>query len=220
MEGKMNSDNILINEYNALLNLRERSIKSVEGSANSYFTFLGLLATAFSFSLKKISDYKVLVIILGLGVILYGRWIYRSSISSLINFTIYTRQLNLTRKALVKNKSSLKNKIFLPIDGEKPEFDGLGFFGEKFSKNGFLAVLKWINSILLGLLIYFFFDNCSLLTSLKGTIDPRKLYFNLGFFIFSFIGFICFFCLHDHHHTKMMCKAEKKWKCERIPKFK
>lgn len=215
----MNSNDILINEYNALLNLRERSIKSVEGSANSYFTFLGLLATAFSFSLKNISNYIVLVIILGLGVILYGWWIYRSTISSLINFIIYTRQLNLTRKSLIKNKSSLKNKIFLPIDGEKPDFDGLGFFGEKFSKNGFLAVLKWINSFLLGLLIYFFFDNRSLLFSLKGTIDPRKFYFNLEFFIFSFIGFIFFFCLHNCYHTKMMCKAEDKWNDERIPKF-
>ncbi len=215
----MNSDNILINEYNALLNLRERSIKSVEGSANSYFTFLGLLATALSFSLKKISDYKVLVIILGLGVILYGRWIYRSSIFSLINFTIYTRQLNLTRKALVKNRYSLKNKIFLPIDGEKPEFDGLGFFGQKFSKNGFLAVIKWINSILAGLLIYFVFYNCFLLTLIKGTIDLGKPHFNLGFLIFSFIGFICSLCLHNCHHITMMCKAEKKWKYERQPKF-
>lgn len=215
----MNSDEILINEYNAILNLRERSIKSVEGSSNSYLTFLGLLATAFSFSLSEISEHKVLVIILGLGVILYGRWIYRSSIFSLINFTIYTRQLNLTRKALVNNKSSLKNKIFLPIDGEKPEFDGLGFFGQKFSENGFLAVLKLINSILVCLLIYFFFDNCCLLTPLKDTIGPGKLHFNLGFLIFSFIGFICSFCLHNCYHIKMKCKAEEKWNCERIPKF-
>ena len=221
-EGKMNSDNILINEYNAILNLRERSIKSVEGSSNSYFTFLGLLATAFSFSfdaIKQDESLMLIVIFVCVSVVVFGIWIYHRTISSLTNFTIYTRQLNLTRKELVKNISGLKDKIFLPTDGTKPEFDGMGFLGEKFSKHGFLAFINWIDSIIVGIIVYLSVDMYFLDDIINSTAISNEPYINFGLFSLAFSCFISSFYLHNCHNEFMIFKAKKKWDNEKTPKL-
>lgn len=212
----MKSEQILINEYNALMNLRERSIKSIGSTANSYTTFLGLLATAVSIIYKYFEnkDDSLIFLPIGLAFVVYGVIIYSSIISSHINFTIYTRKLNLTRRLLVMNKKGLRKKIFLPIDGNEPNFDELGFLKQKYSKVGFLAIIKWINSVLLGFLIAF---GMNALFNLTNNLKKQAN------FVLLLVLSIFFFCIslffHNCYHRKKICEGERMWIEEKKPKF-
>jgi hypothetical protein len=196
---------ILMNEYHELSNLRERSIKNIEETTRTYVTFIGFVITATALLKESYfnSNNQVVMMLIILLAILVGVNTYHSIISSNINQTIYTRELNLTRKFL-SNYRELKNKILLPINGDEPNFDNLGIIEEKFSINGSLALIKIINCLMAGVLIFFLIYLISCM---------HNYFFYLPIEIDAvFITFIISFCLHNNHHKEMIAKGESKWK--------
>jgi hypothetical protein len=202
---------ILLNEYKELSLLRERSIKNIEECIRTYITFLGFVITSIAIGSTGENSGKTIIQTTTIAVaILVGIFIHHWIISSNINQTMYTRKLNLTRKYII-DKRRIDRLIHLPTSGDRPNFDNLGFFGEKLSVHGVLGLVKIINGILSGVLLVYIF-------LLIRSIPANIFFYSPEFWIQTlFIGVVIVslvFCLHNCHNQKMIERAEKQWAIE------
>ncbi len=210
-------DRILLKQSEELFSLRERNINNIGSSANSFFTFLGLVLTALAIFLDDndptlINSTQHIVLIIA-GIIVFGFGIFtRQNIwSSYTNQIYYTRMLNMTRAYLIYDRS-LTNKILLPIRSDEPEFDTKGFLGQKFSKNDIVVVLKWINSFVFAITIYAFLTLISRQELLqKYEILKNISTFPINLFLILFIFYSCMI-VHNEYDENIKIKAENEWK--------
>lgn len=154
----MSKKDILFNEYQELTVFRERSIHSIESSANGYTTFFGFLLTALTIliSNKEFTAIKgdslliSIIFIVGFLFFLYGLRVFKLIYISHENLVIYTRKLNITRDNLIKGREKLRKMVLLPVSW-KNDFDKFGHHDEKFSEKGVLGTVKYLNSLIFAL---------------------------------------------------------------------
>jgi len=204
---------ILLNEYRWLGILRERAIKSIESSAIAYTTFLGLIGNAISIFLKGENSPNwhdwLIVVLIGLGTYFFGWKIHHLLIVSHNNMIRYTRYINRTRNKLTDLVKINYIEYYIPLErcDEKPPFDNLGFSNikstkksRKFSKQGILGIVKWMNSILLGMVLCIFFSQ-----TIPTFFNFR--YSATCFSIFGHIAGVCAVitsvCFHGIHHRNL-----------------
>jgi hypothetical protein len=137
---------ILLNEYAALKDFRERCIRNIEEATRTYLIFIGFTATASAITLEKGLP-KTYLFLIFLICIIVGMNIYSNNIQTHINFIDYTRKLNKTR-GLFKRFKLLEGLLVLTTDPNYPPYDNLGVLNKKFSRDGSLIFIQIINSIL------------------------------------------------------------------------
>lgn len=148
---------VLLNEYKYISELRERSIKNIENSTNTYLVVLGACLSSFSIFNNGFnsSNFSNLVQYIPIGVLvifqIVGYFIYKNMVLTHTNFINYTRYLNSTRNSLIENGYIEAKSIFLQVNRrgeEEPLYDNLGFSKKmKFSKDGMLRVVQIVNSL-------------------------------------------------------------------------
>jgi len=191
---------ILLNEYQELSKLRERSIKNTEETTRTFITILGLVAAAFSISPGEPTKNIILLITVGIALVV-GGFIYHGLILNNISQTIYTRELNITRKLIIENRG-IENKIFLKTEKNKPVFDNLGFFDEKYSVHGGLGLITLLNCFLAAIFLVLLFNLDPFINFWTSIPD------NIGIVI---TAIITTFYFQKIHHKDMIALGEKKW---------
>jgi len=144
----------------------------------------------------------------GIAIFLYGCFIYRHIWSFFINQTIYTRKLNMTRAFLSKERIS-QCKVLLPISSEIPGFNEMGHLKQEFSKKGEVSWIRLANSIVIFLTILGFL---TLLNKLNLPCGFLRIFYIWISIIFSFIGFMTSYFLHNNYDQKIINGAENYWK--------
>lgn len=193
---------IIMNEYQAIKEFRERCIRNIEETTKTYLIFLGFGATATSFFLEKKIDSEYHVIILVI-LLIVGLLIYKLNIHTHINFINYTRKLNETRSFFLEFKIP-KKYLKLSTDKEHPKFDGIGFLDNKFSRQGSLRIIQILNSII-GSFVTFILIEKALLISY--TIYECR-------FIISMLAGIVIYLTHLWVNDQEIRKAENQAKQE------
>jgi len=217
----VNKEQVLDNQQLELISMCERSIHSMDAMSSSHLTLMGLIAVAFSIALGAFLQRRMVAVFLlfFLGLIVYGLRVYQRILTSHTELVINTRRLNAARGVHVMDNKFYEGKIFLPVDGSEPEFDEMGFFGKKFSLNGFPRTLQWINTMLFFLFTAYFFV---LVNTWRIIPYARNIFvgtFTFSNFMFSAYNAAWMYVLHIIIKKRIIRRAREKWENElRMPK--